>query len=274
MAAGGIEGAVFLNSTFGFMNQSGESFVRGTKMIGESRRLHLGCGLNTPEGWIHVDGSWNAWVAKYPLLRKALKAIHLLPAELEAITWNPDILIHDLRKPLPFRDNYFNSIYASHVLEHLYLEEAKVLLSECVRVLLPEGVLRIVVPDLRSIIEEYMGDGSLRNLTKDVEAMNRADRLNKRLLFRTPEARPGNLFYRVYTSLKDFHSHKWMYDAESLIYFLEKAGLIKVREREFLESQIAGIEKIEKRESVMNGEGICVEGLKPRPENQKRGEFV
>ena len=86
-----------------------------------AKRLHLGCGLNTPEGWIHVDGSWNAWSAKYPLLRKVLKTIHLLPAELGGIAWNQDILIHDLRKPLPFRDNHFHSVYASHVLEHLYL---------------------------------------------------------------------------------------------------------------------------------------------------------
>jgi predicted SAM-dependent methyltransferase len=240
----------------------------------EARRLHLGCGSNTPEGWIHVDGSWNAWAAKYPLLRKALKAIHLLPADLEGIAWNRDILIHDLRKPLPFQDNYFYSIYASHVLEHLYLEEANILLKECVRVLLPGGVLRIVVPDLRSIIAEYIANESLRNVSKDDKPMNRADRLNKRLLFRPPEARPENLFYRIYTSFKDLHSHKWMYDAESLIFYFKRAGLSNVRERQFLESQIEGIEKIERKESVLDGEGICVEGLKPIPEPSNGREGV
>jgi len=236
------------------------------KMVMEMKRLHLGCGLNTPEGWTHVDGSWNAWLAKYPILRKVLKAFYLLPVDLKDISWNPDILIHDVRKPLPFQDNTFNSIYASHLLEHLYLEEAKLLLKECFRVLLPAGVLRMVVPDLRSIITEYIGDKPLGNLSNDIETINRADGLNKRLLFRSPEPRSGNLFYGIYMSLKDFHSHKWMYDADSLIVYFKEAGFVNVREMQFLESQIEGIEKIEKGESVLNGEGICVEGLKPSSE--------
>jgi predicted SAM-dependent methyltransferase len=231
-------------------------------MVAALKRLHLGCGLDTPEGWIHVDGSWNAWLAKYPNLRKVLKAFNLLPADLKDISWNPGILIHDVRKPLPFRDNSCNSIYASHLLEHLYLEEAKFLLRECFRVLLPAGVLRMVVPDLRSIISEYIGDKPFGNLSDDTETINRADRLNKRLMYRNPEPRSGNLFYRIYTSLKDFHSHKWMYDADSLIFYFKEAGFADVREMQFLESQIEDIEKIEKGESILNGEGICVEGLK------------
>jgi ubiquinone/menaquinone biosynthesis C-methylase UbiE len=195
-----------------------------------------------------------------------LKAFYLLPVDLKDISWNPDILIHDVRKPLPFGDNSCNSIYASHLLEHLYLEEAKLLLKESFRVLLPAGVLRMVVPDLRSIISEYIGDKSFGNLSKDTEPINRADRLNKRLLFRCPGPGSGNLFYKIYTSLKDFHSHKWMYDAESLTFYFKEAGFVNVREMQFLESQIEGIEKIEKGESVLNGEGICVEGLKPSSE--------
>jgi len=244
------------------MNLSGESFVRGTKMIGESRRLHLGCGLNTPEGWIHVDGSWNAWVAKYPTLRRVFKAIRLLPADLEDIAWNPDIIIHDLRKPLPFPNDYFTAIYASHLLEHLYLEEAKALLKECVRVLIPGGILRIVVPDLCSILSEYMGGRPSGEGFGNMEANNRADRLNKRLMFRSCEPRSGNIFFRIYSSLKDLHSHKWMYDADSLIFYFQEAGLVNVREMEYLRSQIEGIEEIEKGESILNGEGICVEGWK------------
>lgn len=229
----------------------------------EMKRLHLGCGLNTPEGWIHLDASWNAWLAKYPILRKSLKAIHLLPADQKDIPWKSGILIHDVRKPLPFQDNTFNAIYASHLLEHLYLEEAKGLLKECFRVLLPTGVLRMVVPDLRSIILEYVGDKPFGKLSNDTETINRADRLNKRLLLRGPEPKSGNLFYKIYTLLKDFHSHKWMYDAESLTFYFKQAGYVDVQEMQFLQSRIEGIEKIEKGESILNGEGICVEGSKP-----------
>jgi predicted SAM-dependent methyltransferase len=262
MAADGIAGAVFLNSIFGFMNRSGESFVRGTKMLGESRKLHLGCGLNTPEGWIHVDGSWNAWMAKYPTLRRVFKVIRFLPADLKDIAWNPDIIIHDLRKPLPFPNDHFTAIYASHLLEHLYLNEAKALLKEGVRVLIPGGILRMVVPDLRSILAEYMGGRPSGEGSENREANHRADRLNERLMFRSCKPRSGNIFLRIYSSLKDLHSHKWMYDAESLIFYFQEAGLVNVREMEYLRSQIEGIEKIEKAESILNGEGICVEGRK------------
>jgi hypothetical protein len=53
-----------------------------------------------------------------------------------------------------------------------------------------------------------------------------------------------------------------MYDADSLIFYFKEAGFADVREMQFLESQIEDIEKIEKGESILNGEGICVEGLK------------
>jgi predicted SAM-dependent methyltransferase len=231
-------------------------------VTGEVKRLHLGCGLNTPEGWIHLDRSWNARLAKHPFWRKIMKTFHFLPEDRKDIPWRPDILIHDLRRTLPFGDESIHSIYSSHVLEHLYLQEAKALLEECVRVLVPGGVLRVVVPDLRSIISEYIGDRALGKGSKDIEMMNPADRLNRRLMFRSPEPRAGNVFLRIYFSLTDVHSHKWMYDADSLIFYFEQAGLVNVREMQFLHSQIENIEKIEKGESLLNGEGICVEGLK------------
>jgi SAM-dependent methyltransferase len=116
-------------------------------------RLQLGCGPGkTPEGWINLDGSRNARLAKYPALRRVLKAMHFLPASLLEMPWSADIVIHDLRKPLPFPDNSFCAVYGSHVLEHLYLEQAKRLLKECLRVLQPGGVLRLVVPDLQAIV--------------------------------------------------------------------------------------------------------------------------
>ena len=232
-------------------------------MADKVKRLHLGCGLNTPEGWINLDGSWNAWLAKHPIVRRVLKALHVLPASLLDIPWSPDILIHDVRKPLPFQDNSLCAIYASHLLEHLYLEEAKSLLKECFRVLQPGGILRMVVPDLRAIVFGVYGEKSFCESSDETEAISWADRLNERLRLRSPEPPSGNVFYRIYTALKDFHSHKWMYDTDSLIRYFKLVGLMVVQETQFHQSRIEGIEKIEEAGRVLNGAGICVEGVKP-----------
>lgn len=226
-------------------------------------RLHLGCGMTAPPGWVNVDGSWNARLAKHPFLRRALAALHLLSPEKAAVPWNPNIVIHDIRKPLPFPAGSVGAIYASHVVEHLYLDESERLLRECFRVLAGGGILRVVVPDLNAIVREYLGERPFGELSQDFEIMPRADRLNQRLLMRTPSPPTGNLFYRIYDSWQDFHSHKWMYDADSLAAHLESAGFADVRQKELHASRIEGIEEVEHPSRVENGQGICLEGIKP-----------
>jgi SAM-dependent methyltransferase len=221
-------------------------------------KLHLGCELNTPSDWINVDGSWGAWLAKYQRLRTFLKLTKLFPTQLIDKKWNPDIVVHDLKKPLPFSDNSFWAIYASHVLEHLYVQEAKNLLKECYRVMKPDGIIRIVVPDLRAIVLKY-SEGKEENKGS---GLTRADRLNQDLLLR-PETPPsGSLIYKIYSVLTDFHSHKWMYDADSLSYHCKQAGFANIRVMQAHESLIEGIEKIEEVSRIAGGAGICVEAVK------------
>src|SRR5580693_8409481 len=87
------------------------------------RKLHLGCGLVQPEGWINLDGSWNAWLARYPALRAVIRALGLVSRSQLDIEWGRDTLVHDVRKPLPFADGSIAAIYSSHLLEHLYADE-------------------------------------------------------------------------------------------------------------------------------------------------------
>ena len=225
-----------------------------------TKKLHLGCGLDTPNGWINLDGSWNAWLSNYPKLRKLLTYIHLIPEKKATIAWNNGIFIHDVRNRLPFNNNYFSAIYSSHLLEHLYLEEGKYLLRECFRVLEPHGILRMVTPDLRAIIIKYIED---MNNIQGTEAVSAADSFNMKLLLRPPQPPSGNLIYRIYSCLKDFHSHKWMYDAISLIGHFERAGFHEVTEMECYQSRISEIEKIERDKRKFHGTEIYIEGVKP-----------
>lgn len=221
-------------------------------------KLHLGCERNTPSEWINIDGSWGAWLAKYQRLRNFLRLSKLFPPQLVEKDWNPDILVHDLRKSLSFPDNSVAAIYACHVLEHLYLTEAKKLLKECYRVMEPDGIIRIVVPDLRAIVLEY-SEGKEKNTES---TLTRADKLNQQLSLRSETPPVGSLIYKIYSIVKDFHSHKWMYDADSLSYYLKQAGFTNICVMRAHESLIEGIEKIEPVDRIVNGAGICVEAVK------------
>jgi SAM-dependent methyltransferase len=114
-------------------------------------RLNLGCGLCTHPNWINLDGSWNARLAKHPVLRKTLSTVGILSADKAGIPWNRDIFCHDIRKPLPFPNGSAEAVYASHVLEHLYREQGLQLIQEAFGVLASGGIVRIVIPDMHTI---------------------------------------------------------------------------------------------------------------------------
>lgn len=232
-------------------------------MIDPGKRLHLGCGLKTPQGWIHLDGSWNSRLARYPRLRRALRALPVLPAGLLDVPWSREILVHDVRRPLPFRDNSMSVVYASHLLEHLFLAEARRLLRECWRVLEPAGVLRLVVPDLRALVSAYLDDTPGEDAAPAGGLASSADRLCEQLHFWRPEPPAGNLLYRIYQRWDDFQVHKWMYDARSLAGHMTAAGFVEARQMPLHQSRIESIEAIEDPSRVLAGAGICVEGVKP-----------
>lgn len=230
---------------------------------GQPIRLNLGCGLLAPPGWVNVDGSWNARLAKHPFIRRTLSSLRILPPGKMEIPWSPGIFIHNVRKPLPFPDGSASAIYASHVLEHLYFQEARKLFLESLRVLAGGGVLRVVVPDLRAIVEEYLGERPFGPLSDEMAALPPADRLNQRLLMRAPEPSSSNLFYRIYEAWQDFHSHKWMYDRDSLVTLFHSTGFVNVQPKECHVSCIDNIHAVEDKSRILNGAGICVEGIRP-----------
>ncbi|MFN7020543.1 MAG: class I SAM-dependent methyltransferase [Phycisphaerales bacterium] len=227
---------------------------------GRSRRLHLGCGLVTPPTWLNVDGSLNARLGKYPLVRSVARMIGLTSSRAE---FDKSVYGHDLRRRLPWADGSFDAVYASHLFEHMYVDEVERLLAECRRVLAPGGVLRVVVPDVEVLINGYV-TGKFPAWTRDhIKEGPRADMLITGLLMRDPEAPRGGLIKRVYQSMFDFHSHKWMYDGESMKARFEKAGFKDVRRMGFGESRIEGILDVEREIRVADGAGVVVEGVKP-----------
>ncbi len=226
-------------------------------------RLHLGCGPTVVPGWDNVDGSWSAWFARHRGLLRLLARCRVVPAKLALNPYPTGIRIHDLRRRLGFAaTGSYEAVYASHVLEHLCFADAQQLLSESFRVLRPGGVARILVPDLRSLVLEYLGQMELGDQSGDAPHLDGADRFSARFLNAPLQQGRASLPYRIYAAYYDLHQHKWMYDAPSLIRHMQRAGFQDAAERGLFDSRITDIELIENPERLGAGYGICVEGVK------------
>jgi len=202
-------------------------------------KLNLGCGAQVISGWINVDYALGARLFKFPLFRWVNNKLNLFN-----ISWNDEIFIQNLLKRLPWADNTVNIVYSSHTLEHMSKEEGLAFLKECHRVLRKGGIIRILVPDLKSVIKRYEG------------GVIRADDFVEDL---------GVLYIQKGNYLKDKMApfiqfpHKCMYDTPTLIEILNKIGF-DVKNRGFLESDIPDIKDIELESRTFNS--VIVEGIK------------
>lgn len=230
--------------------------MESPKKYTKLNKLHLGSGTVAPLDWINIDSSWNAWLARYPFLKKIIRMTGTIQGDLLDIPWPKNILLYDLTKKLPFDDNSIDCIYSSHSLEHLYLEQAKNLLKESFRVLKPKGIIRIVVPDLKAFIKKYLADSN-KKLTMGETT---ADKLLNNLRLQQPNPQVNNLIIRIYNKLNNTDSHKWMYDINSLTFYLKSAGFVEVKACKLFESKIDDIRIIE--QSVRLKDAVCLEAQK------------
>jgi predicted SAM-dependent methyltransferase len=77
------------------------------------------------------------------------------------------VIAHNLLSGIPYAENTFDLVYHSHVLEHFTKDDGIKLIQECYRVLKPGGVLRIAIPNLESIVREYIS--VIDKLTTDID---------------------------------------------------------------------------------------------------------
>lgn len=144
-------------------------------------KINMGCGKrNFGNDWVHLDGYSQS------------KKFHIGQDKLTDI----------------YGDNTVDLIYASHVIEYFDREEIVPLLEEWVRVLKPEGILRVAVPDFRAMACLYI----MGHLGKKYPL----------------EQFLGPLYGKM--DMKDSAIyHRTVYDYDSLRSLLESIGLHTVR---------------------------------------------
>ncbi|WP_067616591.1 class I SAM-dependent methyltransferase [Dissulfuribacter thermophilus] len=99
-------------------------------------KLHIGCGKKYLPGYKHLD----------------------------IIDYDHVDYVCDAKRLKMIDDETVSEIYACHILEHFKRNEVLEVLKEWHRVLVPNGLIRISVPDFEAIVAEYLVNGDLNRL--------------------------------------------------------------------------------------------------------------
>jgi predicted SAM-dependent methyltransferase len=170
-----------------------------------ARAVHLGAGGHRLRGWINVD-----------IVRDGV-----------------DVLA-DLSTSLPFRSESVALLHSEDLLEHLDLEAGKRLLAECHRVLQPGGVMRLLTPDLRALVQQVYVDRNARHLAwcnTHLQADGPAEALNMHLRMNG--------------------EHRFVYDEEMLTRLLQSLGF-RVRRVRYNWSPVPELRYLDLRDFGLN----------------------
>jgi predicted SAM-dependent methyltransferase len=114
----------------------------------------------------------------------------------------------DFNRPLPFPDRSFAGVFCEHVLEHFSQEEGERLIHDVRRILMENGIVRLIVPDAERIIRAYCEQPG--------------DLISHRSAGTQSAMEVVNSYFR------QRYKHQFLYDWETLKQMLESAGFYKV----------------------------------------------
>ena len=176
------------------------------------QRVNIGCGdVPTPD-WINFDNSMSVRLSRFPLVISALGKLGVIGAgerDFAARAQQMGIKWADVTRHIPLPDNSVDALYTSHMMEHLDKDEVRTFLREARRVLSSGGTIRVVVPDIRILVDKYLAEG-------DADVM-----IFDSYLWR---AMPKTFAEKVKDFVIGDRHHKWMYDGPSMSRLLLEMG--------------------------------------------------
>jgi SAM-dependent methyltransferase len=212
-------------------------------------RINLGCGMSPTVGWENFDNSLSVRLGSHPGLARILHNLGALDSpQFEYVEFcaRNNIRFADATRRIPVASGAVEVIYSSHMVEHLDKAGSVKFLAEARRVLKPGGILRVVVPDIRKIVESYISIGD-------------ADCFIESTLLCVPA--PSGMLRRITTALVGPRHHQWMYDGASLCKLLGSNGFSDARVVPAGETIIPSPEPLNLRER--EGESVYVEAVRP-----------
>jgi predicted SAM-dependent methyltransferase len=166
------------------------------------------------------------------------------PAWLETDVSPSEGLVYlDATARFPMPDAAFAYVYAEHMIEHVPLPDARVMLRECRRVLKPGGVIRIATPDLAFLCSLYEAPSPLGR--EYIAWMGE---------YFLGAGVPKTAAYVINTAMHAF-GHQFIYDEAALTTELQAAGFGDVRRAPYGESQHAMLSNVERHHEMIHCRG-------------------
>jgi hypothetical protein len=214
-------------------------------------RINVGCGDRPTPGWRNFDSSLSVRLARVPLLPPVLHRLGLIDdnqRDFARVVRAHRIEFGDATRRLPLAASSVEVLYSCHMLEHLDRQAAGRFLREAGRVLAPFGILRIIVPDLRKLIEAYLQSG-------DADAFIEASYLGV-----GGGGSPGERLRLAVHGAR----HRWMYDGPSLCRLLAGHGFVEPQVAAAGATTIPDPHPLDLFERA--AESVCVEAQNPQRE--------
>ena len=217
--------------------------------------VQYGCGFSPGEGWENFDSSPTLRIERIPVVGSALSA------RFSGNTQRFPATVHygNICKGLPIADGTAFGCYASHVLEHLSLEEFRQAVPNTFKMLTPGGVFRLVVPDLHERAKRYIVEYECNN-SNAASMFLRSTLLGQEQRPRTP--------LQYLRHLVGGSTHLWMWDEYSVRAELQRAGFVNIRRCDFGDSPDPMFRKVEDRGRFFDEQsGItecAIEAQKPK----------
>lgn len=154
------------------------------------------------------------------------------------------VMKYDLRNGIPTEDDTIKNLYHSHFLEHLTKSDGINFLQNCFRVLKPNGIMRLAIPDFKLWCYHYTNN--------NIEFFNwySANFCKKK----------SNLTHMEIFNQLLYHDHRCMYDFEMLHKILSNIGFTNITQQMWgVTDSFCSIDDLEKLDSKRKPESLVIE---------------